>query len=58
MVKPYINLFMLKILKKLKKTWIYVVIIVLLLVVQAICDLRLPDYTSRIVNIGNSTKVD
>lgn len=43
---------MLKILKNLKRTWIYVVIIVLLLVVQAICDLRLPDYTSRIVNIG------
>ncbi len=43
---------MLKILKNLKKSWIYVVIIVLLLVVQAICDLRLPDYTSKIVNIG------
>jgi ATP-binding cassette subfamily B multidrug efflux pump len=43
---------MLKILKNLKKTWIYVVIIVLLLIVQAICDLRLPDYTSKIVNIG------
>ena len=43
---------MLKILKNLKKSWIYVIIIVLLLIVQAICDLRLPDYTSRIVNIG------
>ena len=52
MVRPYINVFMLKILKNLKKSWIYVIIIVLLLIVQAICDLRLPDYTSRIVNIG------
>ena len=52
MVRPYINIFMLKILKNLKKSWIYVIIIVLLLIVQAICDLRLPDYTSRIVNIG------
>ena len=52
MARPYINVFMLKILKNLKKSWIYIIIIVLLLIVQAICDLRLPDYTSRIVNIG------
>ena len=43
---------MLKVLKNLKNTWVSVVIIILLLIVQAICDLRLPDYTSRIVNIG------
>ena len=43
---------MLKILKNLKETWISVVIIVLLLCVQAWADLTLPDYTSKIVNIG------
>ena len=43
---------MLKVLKNLKNTLVSVVIIILLLIVQAICDLRLPDYTSRIVNIG------
>ena len=43
---------MLKILKNLKKTWVPVVIIVLLLCVQAWADLTLPDYTSKIVNVG------
>lgn len=43
---------MLKILKNLKKTWVSVVIIVLLLCVQAWADLTLPDYTSKIVNVG------
>ena len=43
---------MLKILKNLKETWISVVIIVLLLCVQAWADLTLPDYTSKIVNVG------
>ena len=41
---------MLKVLKYLKKTWISV--IVALLCVQAAADLALPDYTSKIVNIG------
>ncbi|WP_300279318.1 ABC transporter ATP-binding protein [Peptacetobacter sp.] len=43
---------MLKILKYLKKSSISVVAIVLLLMVQALCDISLPDYTSKIVNIG------
>ena len=43
---------MLKILKNLKKTWISVIAIVLLLCLQAATDLALPQYTSKIVNIG------
>ena len=43
---------MLKILSYLRKTSISVIIIVLLLCVQAAADLALPDYTSKIVNIG------
>ena len=43
---------MLKLLKNLKDNWISVVIIVLLLCLQAWTDLRLPDYTSKIVNVG------
>ena len=43
---------MLKILKNLKVSWISVIIIILLLVLQATIDLALPDYTSKIVNIG------
>lgn len=41
-----------KILKFLKKSTIPILIIIALLVVQAVCDLSLPDYTSRIINIG------
>ena len=36
----------------LKKYWYFVVLIVALLVVQAYCDLSLPDYTSNIIDIG------
>ena len=43
---------MLKLLKNLKQSWVSVIIIVLLLIVQAACDLTLPDYTSKIVNVG------
>ncbi len=43
---------MLKLLMNLKKTWVSVVAIVILLCVQAWADLTLPDYTSKIVNIG------
>lgn len=43
---------MLKLLKNLKESWISVLVIVLLLIVQAIGDLTLPDYTSKIVNVG------
>ncbi len=43
---------MLKVLKNLKKSFWSVVVIVILLCVQAQADLRLPDYTSKIVNVG------
>ena len=43
---------MLKVLKNLKESWLSVRAIVLLLIVQAAGDLTLPDYTSKIVNIG------
>ena len=43
---------MLKVLKNLKKTWGSVLIIVILLCIQATADLALPDYTSKIVNVG------
>ena len=43
---------MFKILKNLKKSALSVVVIVLLLCVQAWADLTLPDYTSKIVNVG------
>lgn len=43
---------MLKVLKNLRKSAISVVIIVILLCLQAATDLALPDYTSKIVNVG------
>ena len=43
---------MFKLLRNLKSSILYVVIIVLLLCVQAWADLTLPDYTSKIVNTG------
>ena len=43
---------MFKVLKNLKKSWIAVIIIVVLLCIQAWMDLSLPDYTSKIVNNG------
>ena len=43
---------MFKILKNLKKNWVSVLIIILLLCLQAWTDLTLPDYTSKIVNTG------
>ena len=43
---------MLKVLKNLKESWLSVIVIILLLIVQAACDLTLPDYTSKIVNVG------
>lgn len=38
----------------LKKYWYAVLIIILLLLVQAFCDLSLPDYTSNIIDVGIS----
>ena len=45
---------MLKIFKYLKQEWISVLIIFGLLILQATCDLALPQYTSNIVDIGIS----
>lgn len=41
-----------KIFKYLKDSWLSVIAIVLLLVVQAYCELQLPQYTSDIVDVG------
>ncbi len=43
---------MLKMLKYMKKSTMSIIVIIALLVVQAVCDLSLPDYTSDIVNVG------
>ncbi len=43
---------MLKVLKNLKKSFWQVLVIVILLCIQATTDLALPDYTSKIINIG------
>lgn len=43
---------MIKLLKHLKKQWFTILMIVALLAVQASCDLALPEYTSKIVNVG------
>ncbi|MFR1112180.1 MAG: ABC transporter ATP-binding protein [Blautia sp.] len=43
---------MFKMLKYLRQSVGYIICIVLLLFLQAYCDLSLPDYTSRIVNVG------
>ncbi len=38
----------------MKKYWQYVIAIVLLLFIQAYCDLSLPDYTSELIDVGIS----
>lgn len=43
---------MFKVLKNLKNTWLSVIVIVILLCAQAWADLELPNYTSKIVNVG------
>ena len=48
---------MLKLLKdNLKQSWVFVVIIFVLLWTQAMADLNLPDFTSKIVNVGIQAK--
>lgn len=47
---------MLKMFHYMKERWYYVVMIIVLLFVQAYCDLSLPDYTSKIVNVGIQQK--
>lgn len=43
---------MLKILKYLKQSTLAIIAVIVLLVIQAACDLSLPQYTSDIVNVG------
>ncbi len=41
-----------EILKVLKKYFIAILMVIVLLIAQAICDLKLPEFTSNIVNVG------
>ena len=43
---------MFKIIKTMKSQWKAVIVVVLLLFVQAICDLSLPNYTSQLIDVG------
>ena len=43
---------MIRVLANLRKSWISIITIIILLCIQAVADLSLPDYTSKIVNIG------
>lgn len=43
---------MLKILGNMKKYWKSIIIIIVLLFIQAVCDLKLPDYTSNLIDVG------
>lgn len=43
---------MIKLLKNLKQSTLLIIVIIFLLVIQAMADLSLPDYTSKIVNVG------
>lgn len=47
---------MVKMFHYMKERWHYIVLIIVLLFVQAFCDLSLPDYTSKIVNVGIQQK--
>ena len=43
---------MIKLMKYLKRSAGYIVLIIALLFLQAYCDLSLPNYTSNIINVG------
>ena len=43
---------MLKILKNLRNSLVSVIVIIILLCIQAMADLSLPDYTSKVINVG------
>lgn len=43
---------MIKLMRYLKKSAGYLILIISLLFLQAYCDLSLPDYTSKIINVG------
>ncbi len=47
---------MFKMFHYMKERWYDIVMIVALLFVQAFCDLSLPDYTSKIINVGIQQK--
>ena len=47
---------MLKMFSYVKDRWYYLVLIIALLFLQAYCDLALPEYTSKIVNVGIQQK--
>lgn len=47
---------MLKMFRYMKERWHYIVLIIALLFLQAYCDLALPDYTFKIVNVGIQQK--
>lgn len=38
--------------RNLKKYWYFILLILALLIVQAYCDLSLPDYTSKLIDVG------
>ena len=48
---------MIKLMKYLKRSAGYIVLIIALLFLQAYCDLSLPNYTSNIINVGISRTV-
>ena len=43
---------MFKIFRYMKDQWYWIVLVVVLLIVQAQCDLSLPEYTSKIIDTG------
>ena len=45
---------MLNLIKNFKKHWKIVIVVFALLIVQAYCELALPTYTSKIVDVGIS----
>ena len=47
---------MFKMFHYMKERWHYMVMIIVLLFIQAFCDLSLPDYTSKIINVGIQQK--
>lgn len=47
---------MFKMFRYMKERWHYIVMIIVLLFIQAFCDLSLPDYTSKIINVGIQQK--
>lgn len=43
---------MLNIIRNLKHYWYFILLILVLLIIQAYCDLSLPDYTSKLIDVG------